>query len=346
MKSNNKSCNFVSLFKYLMLVPAVLALVAIVIGAIFHFNLDYDFQKVSNFTVKFNTTVTDCEYDALEDSLCSMVKDNGFEDYRIERVGEGAQNGLIVKVPNNDGELDVKLADLKVAIEENLLAETDNVESSVVVSTTELTYSLPRNMTRLFWFSILALACIIVFVIGYKWIRYNLMAGLALATTIALEVAMLVSCLIAFRIPVSYNVVVPFVIMVMTTIVNSMLLHNSIKNNLNNESFNKYTNAQRVMVATKETLKGVSIYMITLLVATIGVMFFGNASFIYLSLAIIVGLVVSAFVSLFVNGSLWSFWYRRDKDKVLTYRLNAEKKRLEAKNNKNKKQQEDEKIVV
>ena len=97
MKSNNKSCNFVSLFKYLMLIPAVLALVAIVIGAIFHFNLDYDFQKVSNFTVKFNTTVTEEEYDALENSLCSIVKDNGFDDYRIERVGEGAQMVLLLK---------------------------------------------------------------------------------------------------------------------------------------------------------------------------------------------------------------------------------------------------------
>ena len=80
MKSNNKSCNFVSLFKYLMLVPAVLALVAIVIGAILHFNLDYDFQKVSNFTVKFNTTVSEAEYDTLEDNLHSIVKDKGFDN--------------------------------------------------------------------------------------------------------------------------------------------------------------------------------------------------------------------------------------------------------------------------
>ena len=344
MKSNNKSCNFVSLFKYLMLVPAVLALVAIVIGAIFHFNLDYDFQKVSNFTVKFNTTVTETEYDTLEDNLHSIVKDNGFDEYRIERVGEGAQNGLIIKVPNNDGDLDTKLADLKVVVEDTLLSVSEGVESNVVVSTTELTYSLPRNITRLFWFSMLALACIVVFAIGYNWIRYNLMTGLSLATSIALEVAMLVSCLVVFRIPVNYNFVVPFVIMIMTTIINSLLMNNSIKNELNNDAYSKFTNSQRVMVATKENIKGIAIYMIMLFVATLGVMFFGGASSIYLGLAIVVGLMVSAFVSICINGSLWSFWYRRDRDKVLTYRLNAEKKRLEAKNNKNK--QQDEKIVV
>ena len=39
MKSKN--FNFVSKFKYLLLIPIVLAFVAIVIGAIFKFNLNY-----------------------------------------------------------------------------------------------------------------------------------------------------------------------------------------------------------------------------------------------------------------------------------------------------------------
>ena len=328
-----------------MLIPAVLALVAIVIGSIFHFNLDYDFKKVSNFTVKFNTTVTAEEYDVLEDSLNTIVSNNGFEDYRIERVGEGAQNGLIVKVPNLDGELDAKLEDLKVVVEGTLLSSATSVESNVVISTTDLTYSLPINSTRMFWFAMLALACIIVFVVGYKWVRYNLMAGLSLATSIALEVVMLVSCLILFRIPVGYNFVVPFVVMIVTTIINATVINNAIKNNLNNESLTKATNSDRVVLATKESFKGIYIYMIMLVAGVVGLMFFGNASLMYLGLSIIVGLVISAFVSMLVNVSLWSFWYKRDRDKVLVRRLETERKRIEAKNNKNKKQ-EDEKIVV
>ena len=49
-------------------------------------------------------------------------------------------------------------------------------------------------------------------------------------------------------------------------------------------------------------------------------------------------------VSLLINNSLWSFWYNKERDRVLTRRIDAEKKRIEAKNNKNK--QNDEKIVV
>ncbi len=341
MKSN-KTFNYVSKFKFLMLVPLVLALVAVVIGAIFNFNLDYDFQKVSNFTVKFNTTVTDAEYDAFETTLEEIVENNDFSDYRIERVGEGAQNGLIVKVPNNEGKLDARLNTLRTNIEDTLLSETEGVESNVVVTTSELTFSQPRNATKLIWFSVLAIVCVVAFVIVYKWIRYNLMSGLTLATSIALEISMLVSVLVLARIPVNYYIMVPFEVMIITTLINSTIMDNSIKNSLSLDE--KMTNEERVLRASKESYKIIAFYMLFVLVAIMGLVFFGNDSLIYLGLAIVAGLFVSAFVSLFISNSLWAFWYNKENDKVLVRRIETEKKRLEAKNNKNK--QPDDKIVV
>jgi preprotein translocase subunit SecF len=84
--------------------------------------------------------------------------------------------------------------------------------------------------------------------------------------------------------------------------------------------------------------------MSILVAGILGIIFFGSASLIYLGIATIVGIMVSAFVSLLINNSLWSFWYNKERDRVLTRRIDAEKKRIEAKNNKNK--QNDEKIVV
>jgi len=57
-----KPIKYVSKFKYLMLFPIIIAFVAIIIGSIFNLNFDYDFKTVSNFNVKFNTTVTESEY--------------------------------------------------------------------------------------------------------------------------------------------------------------------------------------------------------------------------------------------------------------------------------------------
>ena len=65
-KSNFK---FVSSFKYLMLIPVLLAVVAIVFGFVFNLNYDYDFRTVNNFSVKFGTTVSEAEYDMLEKNL-------------------------------------------------------------------------------------------------------------------------------------------------------------------------------------------------------------------------------------------------------------------------------------
>ena len=335
--------NYVSKFKYLMLFPIVIAFVAIIIGAIFNLNFDYDFKTVSNFNVKFNTTVTEQEYDNLESSLRCIIKDQDLGSFRLERIGSGAQNGILVKIPNKDGKLDTEIAELKTIIEENLLSETDNVESSVVISTTETGLSLPKNITNLLLLSILSIVCIIVFVFFYNWIRYNLMAGCSLALSIVIEIAILLSSMIAFRIPFNYYFVLPFVIMILTTIINSTLINNKIKSTLSTESYNKYTNSERVEEVSFNQLKPIGTYMIMLVVSVLSVMFFGGPSLIYLGLAIVVGLIVSAFTSLFVNTSLWSFWYNKEKDSILRRRIDAEKHREEIKAGKKK---PDDKIVV
>ena len=132
-----------------MLIPIVILLASIVIGAIFNLNYDYDFRKVNNFSVKFNTTVSESEYDKLETSLIDIIEKQGFCDYRVERIGSGAQNGLLVKIPNDDSTLNSKIEDLRVFIEENLLSSNTSISSSVVISTTDVGYSLPKNVTKM-----------------------------------------------------------------------------------------------------------------------------------------------------------------------------------------------------
>jgi preprotein translocase subunit SecF len=78
-------------------------------------------------------------------------------------------------------------------------------------------------------------------------------------------------------------------------------------------------------------------------VSVLIVMFFGGPSLIYLGLALILGLIVSTFVSLFINTCLWSFWYKKDKDNVLKRRIDAEKRKEEIKAGK---KQPDDKLVV
>ncbi|MGN0961781.1 MAG: hypothetical protein ACI4PF_06275 [Christensenellales bacterium] len=340
----NKTFKYVDKFKYLMLIPIVLLLFAIVFGAIFNLNFDYDFRKISNFSVKFNTTVTETEYDILENEIIEILDENGFKDYRIERVGTGAQNAVFVKIANDDSKLDSKIEDVKLVIEETLLTRADNLTSSVVVSLTDTDYSLPKNVTNMIWFSVLAVACIVVFVFAYTAIRYNLMAGCSLALSIIIEIIMLLSAMITFRIPFNYYFVVPYIVMILTTIINATYINNYLKPTLNDDAYNKYTNSERVEEATLKTYKGINIYSSMLIILVLAVMFFGGPSLIYLGLAIIVGIIISIFVSLLINTTLWSFWYKKDKDKMLKRRIELEKQREENKNKKNNK--EDEKIVV
>lgn len=336
-----KKTNFVNYFKYLMIIPIVIILASIIIGIIFNLNYDYDFRKINNFTVKFNTTVTENQYDSLETKLESLIENKGFKDFRIERIGEGAQNGLFVRIPNDDGSYETKIEYLKDAIEDEFETTASKISDSIVITTSDVGYSLPKNVSKIIWYSVLTISLALLFVFIYTFFRYNKASAFAIVISILLEVAMLVSSMILFRIPFNYYFILPFVIMIFTTIINTTLINNHVKSTLAIESYNKTTNSDRVTEAVSKTIKPIIIYSTIVICATLAVMFFGGHSLIYLGLALITGVAVSLFVSILFNTSLWSFWYNREKDAVLRRRLKAEKELEEKKDSKS-----DEKIVV
>lgn len=337
MNSNNKF-NFVKSFKYWMIAPIVLLLAAIVFSAVFGLNLDYDFRTVSSFDVKFNTTVTDAEYKDLEKSLDTIVKAE-FDDYRIERIGEGAQNGLLVKIANDDRSLDTKVDDIKTVIEEKLLDNFENkATTSITVTTTSTNISLPKNITELILYSALAVVCLLIFVFIYNIFRYNFVSGVSIVLTILAEIVMLTSVMIVARVPFNYYFVTAYLVMIMSTIFITTIINNNIKSNLNEEKFNKYSNADRIYDAIKKTYFSSLLFMGIVSLGLIAVMFFGNISLVYTIIAILIGNVIALFAGIMFNNTLWAFWYKKDKDASLRRRIESEKKKLENK--------DEEKIVV
>jgi len=339
MKSQNNNFKFISKFKYLMLIPIVICIAAIVIGAIFGFNKDYDFRKVSSFNVKLGTTVTEAEYNVLEDNLYDIVEEYNFSSYRIERVGEGAKNGLNVQIVNDEGQYDSTIESLKAKVEDSLYNNAkDDIESSVVISTSEITNALPKNVLNLMLMSALSFGLILLFVFIYTFIRYNLVAGISQILTILLSTALLTSLIIVARVPVNYYFIVSYFIMIMSIVFNTTYFNNHIKETLNDDKYLKVNNADRVYDIFRATYKNICLLNLLIFVPLIPVMFFGGTSLLFTSLNILLGLVVSVVTSLYFNTSIWSFWYKRDKDTMLKRRIEAEKKKLEP--------QTDDKIVV
>lgn len=340
MKSNKKNINIISGFKYYMLIPIVLLVLSIVFGFVFGLNYDYDFRNVSTFDVKFNTTVTETEYKELTKQLKGLV-DNKFDDYRIEKIGDGAQNGLIVKIANDNNKFDSEIDDLRTTIESSLLVNCgENIESSVIITTTEKNDILPKNASELIWYSVLAVVCILVFVFIYYLIRYNFVSSISFVLTILFEIAMLTIVMIVARVPFNYYFVVSYFVMILSSVLISTYLNNNIRSNLNNEKYDKYSNSDRVYDAFGKTFKPVLIFTALMILSVFGIMFFGNLSLIYIVLSIMLGYLVMLFGTYMFEFSLWSFWYKKDKDATLRRKLELEKKRAENNN------QADEKIIV
>ena len=157
MKSNKeKKCGIINNFKFFMLIPITLLIVAIIFGFVFGLNYDYDFRNVSTFDVKFNTTVSDSEYKELTKQLKNLV-DTKFDDYRIEKIGDGAQNGLLVKIANDNGQFDADIENIKSTIESSLIVNCgDRITSSIIITTSETNNVLPKNASELIGYSVLA----------------------------------------------------------------------------------------------------------------------------------------------------------------------------------------------
>ena len=172
----------------------------------------------------------------------------------------------------------------------------------------------------------------------YYLIRYNFIAGVSLVLTILLEIAMLTTVMIVARIPFNYYFVVSYVLTAVTSIVLTTVINNTIKDGLHDENLSKYSNADRVYTAIDKVFTNSSIFMAILLLLVMAVMFFGNVSLIYTCLSIIVGIIISYLVSFVFYTSIWSFWYKKDKDITLRRRIQAEKNKVENKT--------DDKIVV
>ena len=343
MKQNNSNKNFVSSFKFYMIIPMVIVALAIILGAIFGLNFDYDFKNVDTFNVKFYTTITTEEYQVFENEIADIVESYDIKDYRFERIGEGAENGIMVKIPTNENITTSVIDDIKLDIEENLLSNSENITSDVIVATTETITNLPRNIVSPILYALLALGCILLFAFIYKWIRYNLVAAYSLVLTILFEVAMLFAIQVVARIPFNTNFMISYAVMTVATIIITTFINNIIKSTLNDEQFAKSNNTERVSFAISKVLKKTLICSLIFMFAVLILGFVGNISSLYTTISIIVGIIVAFVSSLYFNTCVWALGYKKDKDMMLKRRIEIEKKRLEEKENKNK---SDEKIVV
>lgn len=339
MKTNNSKFNFVSIFKYIMIVPIVMVLASIIIGAICGFNLDYDYKNVSTFTVKFNTTLSEKEYSVFEDKVEDVLIRYDFDSTRLERIGEDAENALLVKIVNEDNKLDDVITELKEELEESLYSSVENkLDRSIYISTSDTITNVPTNSSKIIWYSVLSIGCILVLAFLYMLIRYNLMAGVSVVLAVLLDVAMLIAGNIIFRIPQNTGFMLAYMVSTLLVVFISIVIQNSLKRTINDDAFAKYSNEERVyhVVNLKFMIKTL-IYLAFIALPLVILAIFSSISMLFTILSVLLGMIIALFVSMIFAPSIWSFWYKRDQDIMLKRRKIREQKKLENKDKNNEK---------
>ena len=342
MKTNNSKFSFISYFKYLMIVPVVMALAAMIIGLIAGFNYDYDYKNVSTFTVKFNTTVTEAEYDLFEEEITKVVVRYDLDDHRISRIGTDAQNGVLVEIVNTDNEHTASIDDLKTELEENLYTALESkLDRSIYVSTTETITNIPASSCNTIWWALLAVGCILVVAFLYTLIRHNLMAATSVVLSILLALAMLTSANVIFRVPLNTGFPIAYAVATLLCVIISIVINNGLKPTINDDQYSKFSNEERVYsVVNCRFIAMILVCLAFIIIPLVIIAAFSTLSTLYVIISVIIGMAAAVFTSMFFAPTIWSFWYNREKDKMLKRRKEREQKKLE---NKDK---TDEKIVV
>ena len=332
--------NFDKYRKFILLVPVVLMLIAVVIGVIFKFNFATEFTARHTFTVAYNTTVGEPCYEKYENEIASILNENGGNDkfsYGFERLND--EIAVSTKVVIYDSELSTTQLQnvfnkVSESIEENINGLIGDGHITVSDIHEVSAKSLQNEIINLA--VVLLVGGVLLFV--YIWIRHELKLAISSLFMILYNVALLVSSFVLFRIPLNSMFVVPFAVVTLLSYVMFAIVADKVRSGLDSE--NSVSNNELVNDAINQNKLTLLLIVAGSGLAVLLSMLSLSLDVIFVSIACFVGIIIALFSAIFVAYAVWTKIYNKDNDK----RLKA--KKLKKEQPKTKKSKQEDKIVV
>ena len=335
-----KDFNLVKNFKFTVLIPVVILLVAIIIFACIGFNLGIDFTGGTILKVKFGTDISNTEYNNYRSSIENILKTNGINNFTMQKEGSTTEASVSVKFQDVKGKSEAQMNSLvetvKTQIEEQLnpnnAIPSFNVEDNQRIGASASS-SLLTN-------ALLAVSIAIVLMLIYIAIRFEFASGIAAIIALLHDVLLMCAFVIICRIQINSSFIAALITIIGYSINNTIVIFDRVRENLRRESLQSKTNAEIVDISVKDTLTRTIYTALTTIVSVLLLAIIGVSSIREFLFPIIFGLFAGTFSSIFISGPIWSYIYKKDKDKRLKKKLEQEKNK-----DKNKAIPED-KIVV
>lgn len=336
-----KDFNIVKNWKYYFAVPVVIILAAIIVFACIGFNLGIDFTGGTIVKVNFGTDITSSQYTHYKATIEDVVKDNGIVNYSLQREGDTSNASISIKFQDIKNYDEEQMAEVIASIKEEI---TKQINPSNELSNFEVEDSQrigASASSALLKNALLAVSIATVLMLIYIAIRFEFASGISAIIALLHDVLIMCAMVIICRIQINSSFIAALITIIGYSINNTIVIFDRIRENLRKEEYRKSTNAALFETSLKETLTRTIFTSITTILSILLLAVIGVSSIREFLIPILIGLVAGTYSSIFVSGSIWTFIYKRSKDKKLQKKIEEEKNA-----NKNKVGNPEEKIVV
>ncbi len=334
-----KDFNLVKNFKYTVLVPAAILLVAVIMFICIGFNLGIDFTGGTILKVNFGTNITSQEYNNYKTSLENVLRNNEVTNYSLQKEGTTEEVAISVKFQDIKGKTEAEMNDIVEVVKAEITEQLNPNETLINFSVDDSQRIGASASSTLLINALLSVSIAVVLMLIYIAIRFEFASGIAAIIALLHDVILMMSFVIICRVQINSSFIAALITIIGYSINNTIVVFDRIRENLRKESLLSKTNSELVDISIKETLTRTFYTSLTTIVSVVLLAVIGVSSIREFLLPIIFGLVAGTYSSVLISGPIWSFIYRKDKDKRL-------KKKIEQEKNKDKNKIPDDKIVV
>lgn len=337
-----KDFNIAKNWKYYFAVPLVLILVAIIVFACIGFNLGIDFTGGTIIKINFGTDITNNEYNQYKSDLEKIIKDHGITNYSLQKEGTNDEAAISIKFQDLKGKNETQMTEILSDIKDDIIAKInpdDAIANFKVEDSQRIGASASSSLVKN---ALLAVSIATVLMLIYIAIRFEFASGIAAIVALLHDVLIMCAMVIICRIQINSSFIAALITIIGYSINNTIVIFDRIRENLRKEEYRKTTNAEMLDISIKQTLTRTIYTSLTTILSVALLAIIGVSSIREFLFPIIIGLFAGTYSSMFISGSIWSFIYKKDKDKRLQKRIADEKNKLKKNNTDNP----DDKIVV
>ena len=281
-----------------MLLPAVIVLAGIVMYFVNGgFNFDVEFMGGSRIQVELPEGTANSDVETyLEETLKVDV---------TVQSGEVA-NTVVIKTPPIEGELDVTEGQTENADSPVFAALKTkySLEDAALIDNTTASASFGAEVQRkALLFTLLAIACMLIYIA----IRFELKSAVMAVMALAINVLVMLAVYAITNIAINTTFIAAMLTVVGYSINNTIVIFDRIRENMKGRKKNETITALTDR-SVFETMGRTINSTVTTLITIILIYILGVSTIKNFALPLIVGIVIGAYTSIFIASSFWAVW--------------------------------------